>query len=368
MIKSMLAIHQQQGNLPIWHLMGNETWTMVGYHAVPVIVDAYFKGIGGFDPEEAFQAIKQTAMADRAGLQYLKEFGYIPADKEKESVAKALEYAIDDACIAMMAKALGKTEDYNYFLKRSQSYSMYFDAQTQFMRGRMADGSWRTPFDPIASAHRADDYCEGNAWQYVWLVPHDPAGLVKLFGSEEAFIAKLDQLFALSSDLGEGASVDITGLIGQYAHGNEPGHHITYLYPFVGQQWKTAQKVRYIMANLYDDKPDGLCGNEDCGQMSAWYIMSALGFYPVHPANGVYVLGSPIVNRAVIPLPGGKEFVIEVKDNSDKNIYIQSMIYNGKPYGKGFITHKMITDGGRLTFQMGPEPNKAFAADPADRP
>jgi predicted alpha-1,2-mannosidase len=368
MVQSMLAIYQQQGMLPIWHLMGNETGTMVGYHAVPVIVDAYLKGFDGFDAEAAFEAIKSSAMNDRQGVKYLKEMGYIPADKEGESVAKALEYAIDDACIALMAKKLGKTEDYEYFLKRSQTYAKYFNQETQFMRGRMADDSWRTPFNPISSEHRRNDYCEGNAWQYTWLVPQDPEGLIALFGSEDAFLTKLDQLFTMSSDLGHGASPDISGLIGQYAHGNEPGHHITYLYAFAGQQWKTAQKVRQIMETMYNDTPEGLCGNEDCGQMSAWYVLSAMGFYPVHPANGVYVLGSPEVDAATIRLATGKTFTVRAANNSGKNIYIQSAVYNGKPYTKGYITHKMIMGGGELVLEMGSEPNQAFAAKPADRP
>lgn len=368
MIQSMLAIYQQQKMLPIWHLMGNETECMVGYHAVPVIVDAYFKGFDGFDTSAAFEAMKATAMIDRKGVNYLKEMGYLPCDKEHETVAMALEYAIDDACIAKMAKALNRSEDYDYFLKRSKSYQMYFDKENRFMRGRMSDGSWRTPFDPISSKHREDDFCEGNAWQYTWLVPQDPEGLIALFGTEEAFVQKLDRLFTMDSNLGEGASADISGLIGQYAHGNEPSHHITYLYAFAGQPWKTAEKVRQIMATMYTDQTDGLCGNEDCGQMSAWYIFSAMGFYPVHPANGVYVLGSPAVNRATIQIPGGKSFTIEAKNNSDENIYIQSVRYNGTPYTKGYITHGMIVEGGLLMLEMGPTPNKAFAVDFDNRP
>lgn len=367
MIRSMLAIFEQQGILPIWHLMGNETQTMVGYHAVPVIADAYFKGFDGFDANKAFEAMKASAMNDRKGVKYLKEMGYIPGDKEGESVAKALEYAIDDACIAAMAEALGRADDHAYFSERAKAYAKYFDAQTKFMRGKMADGSWRTPFDPISSRHREDDYCEGNAWQYTWLVPHDPEGLIGLFGSEEAFIGKLDTLFSMSSELGEGASSDISGLIGQYAHGNEPSHHISYLYAFAGQPWKTAEKVRKIMASMYTEGPEGLCGNEDCGQMSAWYVFSAMGFYPVHPANGVYVLGSPAVDRATIQT-GGKQFTVEVVDNSDKNIYIQSVQHNGADYRKGYITHQMITEGGSLVIRMGGEPNKTFGVNPEDRP
>ena len=341
---------------------------MVGYHAVPVIVDAYFKGIRGYDVELAFKALKDTAMNDRDGVKYLKEMGYIPADKTKESVAMSLEYAIDDACIAMMAKDLGYSEDYEYFYKRSQVYKKFFDPETTFMRGIRTDGSWNEPFDPAVSQHRNDDYCEGNAWQYTWLVSHDPHGLIDLFGSDETFLKKLDMLFTISSEQKAGASADITGLIGQYAHGNEPSHHIPYLYAFAGQQWKTAEKVRQIMTEMYNDTHEGLCGNEDCGQMSAWYVLSAMGIYAVHPSAGIYVMGSPVVDEAKIYSPSGKSFTIKAENNSSENIYIQSVTYNGKSYSKSYITHKMILDGGKLVIKMGNKPNTAFASNPTDRP
>ena len=368
MVNSMLAIYQQQGMLPIWHLMGNETGTMVGYHAVPVVVDAYFKGFRGFDVELAYKAVKDSAMNDRKGVKFLKEKGYIPGDWENEAVAKSMEYAIDDHCIALMAKDLGKMDDYEYFLNRSKVYSQYFDKSVQFMRGKMADGSWRTPFDPIEAQHRVNDYCEGNAWQYIWLVPHDPYGLIDLFGSEQAYTKKLDELFSMSSELKAGASSDISGLIGQYAHGNEPSHHTTYMYVFAGQQWKSAQRVRQVLDTLYSDQHDGLSGNEDCGQMSAWYIMSSMGFYPVHPANGVYVFGSPALDKITINVPGNKKFTMIATNNSKENIYIQSVKYNGQPYTKSYITHSMIVSGGKLEFEMGPKPNKSFGADIKDRP
>jgi predicted alpha-1,2-mannosidase len=367
-IQTMLAIRDQQGKLPVWHLMGNETDTMVGYHAVPVVVDAYFKGLLDADPERAFEAIKNSAMRDERGLDSIKEIGYIPAEKGSESVALAMEYAIDDWCIAQMAKALGKPEDDEYFSKRAKAYREYFDPKTKFMRGKLSDGTWREPFDPIASSHRRDDYCEGNGWQYLWLVPHDPEGLIELLGGDEAFGEKLDQLFTVESIKSAEASADISGLIGQYAHGNEPGHHTTYLYAFVGQQWKTAKLVRQILTTLYSDQPDGLSGNEDCGQMSAWYVFSAMGIYPVNPVAGVYVFGSPIVDKATIAVPGGKSFTIVAKNNSPVNLYIQSVELNGKPYGKSYITHPDIIAGGELTFVMGPEPNKAFGNAPEDRP
>ena len=367
-IQTMLAIRDQQGKLPVWHLMGNETDTMVGYHAVPVVVDAYFKGLLDADPERAFEAIRNSAMQDERGLDAVKEVGYIPAERHGESVAMAMEYAIDDWCIAQMAKALGKQEDETYFSGRAKAYREYFDPTTKFMRGKLSDGTWREPFDPVASSHRLDDYCEGNGWQYLWLVPHDPEGLIDLLGGDEAFGEKLDQLFAVESVKSEGASADISGLIGQYAHGNEPGHHTTYLYAFVGQQWKTAKLVRQILTTLYSDQPDGLSGNEDCGQMSAWYVFSALGIYPVNPVAGVYVFGSPIVDKATIAVPGGKSFTIVAKNNSPVNLFIQSVELNGKPYGKSYITHPDIIAGGELTFVMGPEPNKAFGNAPEDRP
>ena len=367
-IQTMLAIRDQQGKLPVWHLMGNETDTMVGYHAVPVVVDAYFKGLLDADPERAFEAIKNSAMQDERGLDAVKEVGYIPAERHGESVAMAMEYAIDDWCIAQMAKALGKQEDETYFSGRAKAYREYFDPTTKFMRGKLSDGTWREPFDPVASSHRRDDYCEGNGWQYLWLVPHDPEGLIDLLGGDEAFGEKLDQLFAVESVISEGASADISGLIGQYAHGNEPGHHTTYLYAFVGQQWKTAKLVRQILTTLYSDQPDGLSGNEDCGQMSAWYVFSALGIYPVNPVAGVYVFGSPIVDKATIAVPGGKSFTIVAKNNSPVNLFIQSVELNGKPYGKSYITHPDIIAGGELTFVMGPEPNKAFGSALEDRP
>ncbi len=367
-IQTMLAIRDQQGKLPVWHLMGNETDTMVGYHAVPVVVDAYFKGLLDADPERAFEAIRNSAMQDERGLDAVKEIGYIPAERHGESVAMAMEYAIDDWCIAQMAKALGKQEDEPYFSGRAKAYREYFDPATKFMRGKLSDGTWREPFDPVASSHRRDDYCEGNGWQYLWLVPHDPEGLIDLLGGDEAFGEKLDQLFAVESVKSEGASADISGLIGQYAHGNEPGHHTTYLYAFVGQQWKTAKLVRQILTTLYSDQPDGLSGNEDCGQMSAWYVFSALGIYPVNPVAGVYVFGSPIVDKATIAVPGGKSFTIVAKNNSPVNLFIQSVELNGKPYGKSYITHPDIIAGGELTFVMGPEPNKAFGSALEDRP
>jgi predicted alpha-1,2-mannosidase len=367
-VNTMLTIYDQQGKLPVWHLHANETNCMVGYHAIPVIADAYLKGFRGFDAEKAFEAMKGSAMSDFRGVDFVKSQGYIPADSQVESVARAMEYAIDDWCIAAMAEALGKTEDAEYFSKRAKYYENYFDPQTRFMRGKMADGSWRTPFSPIASQHNADDYCEGNAWQYLWLVPQNPEGLIEILGGEAAFLAKLDSLFSISSEQIEGASSDISGLIGQYAHGNEPSHHTTYMYAFAGQQWKTASLVREICKTMYTDQNDGLCGNEDCGQMSAWYVLSSMGMYPVNPAAGAYVFGSPVFDKAEIALSEGKTFSIVAENNSTENLYIQSAELNGKLYTKSFITHKDILAGGTLKFVMGNQPNPDFGAAIENRP
>lgn len=367
-VNTMLAIYKEQGKLPVWHLMGNETNTMVGYHAVPVIVDAYLKGYRGFDANLAYEAVKQSAMQKTEGIDYIQQLKYIPADKVNESVAKALEYAIDDYCIAMFAKALNKTEDYQYFSKRAQLYRQYFDQDVQFMRGKMADGKWRTPFSPVKAKHREDDYTEGNAWQYTWLVPQDVEGLINLFGGDKPFVNKLDSLFIVPADLGENSSPDISGLIGNYAQGNEPGHHIPYLYAYAGQPWKTAELIRKIDNDFFTAKPDGLCGNEDVGQMSAWYVFSALGFYPVNPANGTYVFGTPLINSATIKLEGNKNFDIKVVGNSVANKYIQRILINGKPYNKSFIEHKTIVNGGSIEIYMGNTPSKLWGINAADRP
>ncbi|WP_372652115.1 GH92 family glycosyl hydrolase [Draconibacterium sp.] len=368
MVNTMLAIYDQQGKLPVWHLHGNETNTMVGNHAIPVIADALLKGYTGFDAEKAFEAVKSTMLMDERGLNFIKEKGYIPADSTVESVAMALEYAIDDWCVAAMAKKLGKTEDFELFSKRAKYYENYFNKETGFMRGRIADDNWRTPFNPVHSEHRADDFCEGNAWQYTWLVPHDINGLIGLFESETAFTKKLDELFTTEETLNEGASSDISGLIGMYAHGNEPGHHIPYMYAFAGQQWKTAEKVNFIMNEMYTDQPDGLCGNEDCGQMSAWYVLSSMGFYPVNPANGVYVFGSPLFESATIELPGEKTFQVKANNLNKTNIYINSVRLNGEPYTKSYITHADVVRGGVLEFTMAAEPNKEFGHAAGSRP
>jgi len=368
-VKSMMAIFDQQGSLPVWHLMGCETGTMVGNHSIPVIADAFFKGIGDFDADKVLDAMIITANHDDGdGLPFVAEIGYVPADKTRESVSKGLEYAVDDWAIAKMAKELGRENDYKIFKERAGFYRNYFDPSVGFFRGKNYDGTWSEPFDPVFTIHEEGNYTEGNAWQYLWMVPHDPEGLIELLGGEEIFIRRLDSLFVIPSELNEGASPDISGLIGQYAHGNEPSHHTVYLYAYAGQQWKTAEKVRYILEHHYTDQPDGIIGNEDCGQMSAWYIFSSLGFYPVNPSNSAYVFGSPLHKEATINLPNGSKFTVKAANNSKENIYIQSVTLNGRPYEKSFITHGDIIKGGILEFIMGPTPNKTFGAALENRP
>lgn len=368
MMQSMLAIGRQQGKLPIWHLMGNETDCMIGYSAVPALAEAYLKGTPGLDGPQVLAAMKQASTRDDQGMKYLKASGFIPADKENESVAKAMEYAIDDWSIAQVAQKLGQAADYKTYSERAHYYKKYFDPRTRFMRGLTADGKFQVPFDPIKSIHRQNNYTEGNAWQYTWLVPHDVPGLIGLFGGDAPFTQKLDSLFIVKGNLGESASPDISGLIGMYAHGNEPSHATTYLYAYAGQQWKTAEKVRQVLREMYKDQPDGISGNEDCGQMSAWYILSALGFYPVSPSSGAYVLGSPVVDKATLRLPQGKSFVIDALNNGPQNLYIQSVKLNGQPYPHAYLLHRDIVAGGTLQLTMGPQPNRAFGTAAANRP
>ncbi|WP_221420197.1 GH92 family glycosyl hydrolase [Fulvivirga sp. M361] len=369
MIGSMMSHFDESGLLPEWSLMGTETFTMIGYHAVPVIADAFFKGIRGFDVEKAYEAMKNSAMQDHFGLDHLKSYNYIPSELENKAVSKTLEYVYDDWCIAQMASALGKEKDYQYFMNRAGAYKNVFDRSTNFMRGKKADGSWVTPFDPRYSSHSGYDFVEANAWQYTWFVPHDVPGLVELMGGEKQFINKLDSLFEINSAIaGEDASMDITGLIGQYAHGNEPSHHVAYLYNYVGQPWKTQEKVRKILTGLYDNTPDGLSGNEDCGQMSSWYILSSMGFYPVNPMGGVYVLGAPVFEKITIQLNDGKTFTIEAGNLSDENKYVRSVTLNNQLLDRTWISHKEIMAGGQLTFEMTSRPNRNWGSHPKSYP
>ena len=370
MVNSYMSIFDQQGKLPIWPLVGGETECMPGYSAVPVIADAYLKGIKGFDAERAFaNMVSSATYPKQKGVPFVMEKGYIPADKQGEGTSIAMEYAADDWGIALMAKKMGKTEEYKTFSKRGKYYEAYFDKSIKFIRPRMNDGGWRTPYDPFRSKHGGTgDFCEGTGWQYTFFVPQNPEGLIELMGGDEYFVSKLDSLFLVEGDMGEGASADISGLIGQYAHGNEPSHHVAYMYPYAGQQWKTAEKVSYIQKEFYTDQPEGIIGNEDCGQMSAWHIISALGFYQVNPSNGVYVFGTPTFEKATINLENGNKFEVVAENVSEDNIYIQSAKLNGQSYSKSYITHEDIMNGGNLTFVMGNTPNKNFGAAAEDRP
>lgn len=368
-VNSMLSIYRQQDKLPIWPLMSGETNQMPGYSSVPVIADAYLKGFTGFDAEEALQAMKATATYEKQkGVPYVIEKGYIPADKIHEATSIAMEYAVDDWGIAAMARKMGKTGDAATYAKRAHYYKNYFDSSIHFIRPKLEDGSWRTPYDPARSIHTVGDFCEGNGWQYTFFAPQDPYGLIELFGGDKPFVAKLDDFFTNNDSMGEGASSDITGLIGQYAHGNEPSHHVAYLYAYAGEQWKTAEKVRFIMDEFYTDRPDGIIGNEDCGQMSAWYLLSSMGLYQVNPSDGVFVFGSPCFKKVEMKVRGGKTFTVEAPNNNKENIYIQKVYLNGKPYNKSYIIYDDIINGSTLKFVMGKKPNKNFGKAPANRP
>lgn len=371
-IRSLILKQQEGGILPMWELAGNYTGTMIGYHAASLITDAYTKGYRDFDVEAAYRACLRTAEYDTAGIaatrwvtsqlmppaKYWKnKVGYVPCDKDNEAVAKALEYAYDDWCIAVLADALGDEANREKYAAFAQGYKTYFDPATRFMRGLDSDGRWRTPFSPRASDHRNDDYCEGTAWQWTWFVPHDVEGLVALMGGREGFIGKLDSLFVADSELeGEAASVDISGMIGQYAHGNEPSHHIAHLYNYVGQPHRTQEIVDEVLHTLYANAPDGLSGNEDCGQMSAWYVMNAMGFYQVCPGKPVYSIGRPLFDEAVVHLKDGKTFKIVARNNSRANKYVQAIVLNGTKLDAPFFTHEDIVKGGVLELTMGSQP------------
>ena len=372
LVQSMMAFAREGGLLPVWSLWGNETNTMIGYHAVPVMVDAVLKGLTTVSRGEVLEAARQSAMQDARGLKWLKPpetRGYIPADQEVESVSKTLEYAYDDWCIAQLAGKLERASDRRFFETRAGFYRNLFDPATGFMRGRMSDGSWKTPFSPRFSQHRQDEYTEGNAWQYTWSVMHDMKGLMTLLGGPEAFVKKLDELFDQPSVVeGTNASPDISGLIGQYAHGNEPSHHIAYLYAYAGAPWKAAARVNQILTSLYRTGPEGLCGNEDCGQMSAWYLFSAMGFYPVNPAEGVYVIGTPHLEKVSVDLGGERTFVVEAEGLSATNQYVTGATLNGKSLDRCWFTHADVAAGGTLRLKMGSGPNSAWATAPEAAP
>lgn len=352
-INTFLAKYDEGGIMPIWDLSANYTGCMIGYHAAPVIADAYLKGIKEYDIEKAFEAMKHSATRDHLGLKSYKEFGFIPVEEESESVSKTLEYAYDDWTIAQMAKALSKSEDYSLFSERAQYYKNVFDPETQFMRGRFRN-TWFTPFDPYEVNF---NYTEANAWQYSFYVPQDISGFINLFGGKDKLEGKLDELFTAEAETSGRQQADITGLIGQYAHGNEPSHHMAYLYNFVNKPHKTQEKIHQILTELYTNEPDGISGNEDCGQMSAWYVFSSLGFYPVTPASNQYIIGTPLFDKATIYLENGKHFNIIAHQLSDSHIYIETATLNGKPLNKTYIDHSDIMKGGTLEFQMSSTPS-----------
>lgn len=366
--QTFLNIYKQQGRLPVWHLMGSETDCMVGNPGAIVLADLTMKGFVE-DKELALEALKATQMKDIRSLGLLKKHGYIPwnLEPENETVAKALEYCAADDGVAKVAKLLGKKDDYEYFFNRSRSYKKYYDPQTRFLRAVDTDGKFRLPFNPFFAEHRTNDYTEGNAWQYTFLVPHDVKGLIKLFGSDKAFMSKLDSLFFVEGWAGDNASPDMSGMTGQYAHGNEPSHHVIYMYNYAGRPDKAAPLLRKMLNEMYLDQPDGLSGNEDVGQMSAWYILSSVGLYQVDPVGGRFVIGSPLFDKATVNVGGGKTFTVVAKNNSDKNIYVQSARLNGKTLKNSYVDFNDIRRGGTLELVMGPKPSK-WATTTACRP
>ncbi len=397
-IRSIVAKTRDYGWLPAQHFQNVYGEAMVGDHLIPVIVDAYRKGFSDYDVNLLYEAMRTKAMeepkppvpahAGRSGLKYYLELGYTPVDKVTESVPNTLELAYDDWCIAQLAKELGKKQDYDLFMKRAFNYKNLWDKQTGFMRPRKADGSWLEElngkeqeivkdgdhswyryFDPLLVGRRPNrHYTESNAWQYIWSVQHDVQGLIDLFGSSKAFCSKLDTFFTMSPNITPPKYVGVVGTIGQYVHGNQPSHHVAYLYNYAGEPWKSQQRVRQVMDELYRTGPGGLCGNEDMGSLSSWYVLSAMGFYPVTPGEPVYTIGSPLFGKAVLTLEKGKTFTIEAQNNSPENKYTQSASLNGKPFTRTWISHDEITAGGKLVFQMGPEPNKKWGSHPDDAP
>lgn len=371
MVQSLFAEYRQSGlhTMPIWPLWGNETWCMIGYHSAPVVADAYLKGFRGYDAEAVYQALKDTALQNRNGMSTYKTLGYVASSPGAQATSKTLEYSVDDAAMARLAAALGHPDDARFFFARSTNYRNLYDRTTGFLRGRRADGSWRMPF--VTNGMVGDEYTEADAWQYAFAVQQDVPGLVKLYGGDAAFVQKLDSLFDADPTIHTNIP-DISGRIGQYAQGDEQCHHVAYLYDYAGAPWKTQARVRQVMAAEYNDTPAGQCGNDDCGQMSAWYVLSAMGFYPVDPVGGVYALGSPAVSRATLHLDrahyGGRTFTLIAENNGPKNVYIQSATLNGKPLRRPWFTHAELAAGGTLRLVMGPKPNTAWGADAASQP
>lgn len=360
-VNTFLAHFDVYGQLPIWTLAGVENFQMIGLHSMPVITNAYLNGVK-FDSRRALDAMVASAMKDSCGtsmgyfvgLRNYKRYGYVPFDLEMESVARTLEYAYDDYCIARLAEQMEEHEISSHFAERALNYRNVYDPSSGYMRGKDSKGNWRTPFDPLMSNHRRDDYCEGNAWQWTFFVPHDVEGLASLMGGDDALALRLDSLFTNPHAItGDNVSHDISGLIGQYAHGNEPSHHTAYMYNRVGQPRKTQQYVRQILTTLYDNTPDGICGNDDTGQMSAWFVFSAMGFYPLDPASGRYELGAPLLDQADIELPNGRTFRMVAENLSSDTPYVESVYLNGNKLDRSYITFEEFHQGGELKFIMG---------------
>ena len=357
--------------VPIWPLQAKETFCMTGYHASSVIAESYVKGFKGIDFSKAYPALKRRALADDyRGLGYYRKLGFIPCDKEEESVSKTMEYAYDDWAVAHIAQAVGEADDAKLLTERCGNYRNLFDAASGFMRPKFENGEWSEPFNSTEMGYSKKwrDYTESDPWETTFTVQHDPAGLIKLFGGPQAFMEKLDALFTTSSALPPDAPPDIAGMVGQYAHGNEPCHHMAYLYNYAGAPHKTQDRVRRLLDLEYDDQPDGLAGNEDCGQMSAWYVISSLGFYAVDPVSSNYVFGTPLFDRAEVKLENGKTLVVEAKRNSPNDQYIQSVQFNGKPHNKLWFRHSDIVDGATIVFTLGSAPNPKFGAEPGAVP
>jgi predicted alpha-1,2-mannosidase len=354
LINSLLQRYEDDGLLPVWDISTWEANTMTGYHSIPIIADAILKEINRFNYEKAYQAMRASAFQKQRGTPAYIEYGYVPQDKHGWSVTMTLEYAFDDWCIAQVAKKLGKTEDYSLFMKRAGSYAKLFDAKTGFMRARKSDGSFIEPFDPLLSEHGFDgQYIEGTAWQHSFFVPHAVDSLAALYGGKEKLVAKLDELFTAPSELhGDNVSIDVTGLIGQYAHGNEPSHHIIYMYTALGQPEKAAKWLRVVADSIYKNGPDGLSGNDDCGQMSAWYLWSSLGMYPMNPTGGEYMFGFPLIKKAKIHLPNGRSVQLQVKKINAAQGGIVRIDWNGKQIPVRSITHTELLKGGTLTYYV----------------
>lgn len=363
-VRSIIEKWKQLGMLPMWELHCNDTRCMIGYHAASVIVDAYIKGYRNFDHEEAMKAMIATAERDEFGIKYVKELGYIPADKEGSSVSKAVEYAYDDWCIAQMAKAMGKMDIYQRYITRAQYYKNYYDPADSFLKGRYSNGLFTNDVFSATTIYHSH-YVEGNAWHYAFFTPQDVEGHISLMGGDERYVARLDEMFDAETPQGHG---DVTGNIGQYSHGNEPSHHAAYLYAYAGKPWKTQQRVKRIIDEMYDDTRSGICGNEDCGQMSAWYVLSTMGFYQVAPGSNDYIFGTPRFASAQLNLTNGNTLKIVAENLSPENFYIKQVRWKGEPYDKSYITHDMITSGGELTFVMDSVPNEEFGAAAGSRP